>query len=344
MLHILLTSALAVLTAAGSAGASSRELVPTSYEAGHFYAVGTTTGDKTLRLLVDSGGPGGSGLYVIDAEAVSRLGLKASRCTLGSEKFDVVTTIPFAPGKGWPKSAHTPCEATAAVVPGIGKTSRADGIIGAGYMPRHIWTFDYPARKLWLEPANWKPRDDTHRTTLGYQRNNAGGWGTGFARLRVHAAGQPVDLLLDTGATGKPTAAGEAASHAPTVDGLGVTSYITTRVLEQWHRQHPDWPVIEAGDDLFGDHQAMRMIQVPVLKIAGWTIGPVWFTERDDVNFSDDGLSRYTDSPVVGAAGANIFRHFVMTLGYPHGAAWFTCVSGCTADKNAGISASGATR
>ncbi|MEO8778433.1 MAG: hypothetical protein ABI389_07145, partial [Rhodanobacter sp.] len=155
MLHILLTSTLAMVTAAGSADTASRLLVPTDYEAGHFYAAGTTLGGETLRLLVDSGGAGGSGLYVIDAEAASRLGLKTSRCTLGAERFDVVTSIPFATGKGWPKSADTPCTATATIVPGIGEATRADGIIGAGYLPRHIWTFDYPARKLWLEPADW---------------------------------------------------------------------------------------------------------------------------------------------------------------------------------------------
>ncbi|MEO8809149.1 MAG: hypothetical protein ABI386_02740 [Rhodanobacter sp.] len=329
MLHFLLTSVWAVMAASAEPGALSRQLVPSSYEAGHFYAVGTTIGGKTLRVLVDSGGAGGSGWYVIDPAAVSRLGLKTSECARGSEKFDVVTTIPFAAGKGWPRSADTPCGSTALIVPGIGKVSGADGINGAGYMPGHVWTFDYPARKLWLEPADWKPRAGMRRATLGFQRNNAGGWATGFARLRVRVAGRPVDLLLDTGATGKPTPAGEAASHAPIVKGLGVTSYITTSALEQWHRQHPDWTVVKAGDDLFGEHMATRMIEVPMLEIAGWSVGPVWFTERADVNFGDGGLSRYTDSPVVGAAGANIFRHFVMTLDYPRDAAWFACADEC---------------
>lgn len=330
MLHILVISALAAAPAGVHGGTTPRQLVPTTYEAGHFYAMGTTVEGKTLRLLVDSGGAGGSGLYVVDPNAVARLGLKSSRCILDGEKLDVVTTISFLPGKGWPKSGDTPCAATALVVQGIGKSSRADGIIGAGYMPRHTWTFDYPAKKLWLEPADWKPRAGMHRITLGYQHNSAGGWATGFARLRVHVAGQPVDLLLDTGATGKPTAA----THAPTVEGFGVTSYITTHVLEQWHRQHPDWRVVEAGDDLFGSRNATRTIEVPSLQVAGWIIGPVWFTERANGNF-DEGLSSYTDKQVQGAAGANIFRHFVMTIDYPHGAAWFACAAGCRADKDA---------
>lgn len=333
MLSIFLIGALAAAMAGANAGTSFRQVVPSTYEAGHFYAVGTTTGGKTLRLLVDSGGAGGSGLYVIDPEAVSRLGLETRRCVSGAETLDVVTAIPFVPGKGWPKSAGTPCAATALVVPGIGKASHADGIIGAGYMPRHVWTFDYSARKLWLEPVNWKPGSGMHQVTLGYQRDRAGGWGTGFARLRVDVAGQPVDLLLDTGATGKPTMAGEAASHATIAHGLAVASYITTSVLERWHRQHPDWAMVEAGDNLFGDRHATRMIEVPTLDLAGWSIGPVWFTERADANFHD--MSRYTDQQVDGAAGGNMFSHFAMTIDYPHGAVWFACVSGCRAAEDA---------
>ncbi|MGB6145483.1 MAG: hypothetical protein ACTHOA_07265 [Rhodanobacter sp.] len=329
MLPILLSSALAA-TVGAHASPSSRQIVPTSYEAGHFYAVGTTTEGKTLQLLVDSGGAGGSGFYVIDPATVSRLELQTSRCVLGAETLEVITTIPFAPGKGWPKSADTPCDATALVVPGIGKVTGKDGIIGAGYMPRHIWTFDYPARQLWIESADWKPDAGMHRAALGYQRNSAGGWGTGFARLRVQVAGQPLDLLLDTGATGKPSEAGEAASQAPTVHGVGVTSYITTSVLERWHRQHPGWPVVEAGDDLFGEHHATRIIGVPTMQVAGWIIGPVWFTERADANFHGS-ISQLTDRQVEGAAGANIFSHFVMTIDYPHGAVWFACASGCRA-------------
>lgn len=335
MLKTFLAVALMAAAAAENTQASSRQLVPTTYEAGHFYAVGTTTDGGTLRLLVDSGGAGGRGLYVIDPDAVQRLGLKTGDCDETS--LPIVTTISFAHGKGWPKSLDTPCQATALVVENVGKASGADGIIGAGYMPRHVWTFDYPARKLWLEPADWKPSANMQQATLGYVRNNAGGWGTGFARLRVQVAGKPVDLLLDTGATGKPTAAGEAASHAPTVHGIGVTSYITTQVLEQWHRQHPDWSVIEAGDNLLGDGHATRMIEVPALQVAGWTIGPVWFTERPDKNFHDF-ISSYTDRQVEGVAGANIFRHFVMTIDYPHGTAWFACASECRSDKGVGKS------
>lgn len=311
-----------------------RQLLTTRYEAGHFYALGALAAGGTLRLLVDSGGAGGSGWYVIDPQAAHRLGLKTARCTLDGEALVVIPAIKFEAGQGWPKSAGTPCDATALVVRGIGEESRVDGMIGAGYMPRHTWTFDYPSRKLWLESAGWTPPAGMHRAELGHLTRTDGGWGTGFARIRIEVAGEPVDLLLDTGATAKPTAAGLAATHLATVDGYGVTSYIVRSVLERWHRQHPAWRVVEAGDDIFGTKSTTRLIEVPTVRVAGWEVGPVWFTERDDINFNP-GISQYTDQRVDGAAGANIFAHFVMTLDYPHGAAWLACKVDCRSVEDA---------
>ncbi|HEU0277507.1 MAG TPA: hypothetical protein VFQ95_06795 [Rhodanobacteraceae bacterium] len=321
----------------------ARQLLTTRYEAGHFYMLGTLAAGGTLRLLVDSGGAGGSGWYVIDPQAAHRLGLKTARCTVDEDSLVVVPAIEFAPGQGWPKSAGTPCDSTALVVQGISEESRVDGVIGAGYMPRYTWTFDYPSQKLWLEPAGWTAPADMHRAKLGYLTRTDGSWGTGFARLRLEVAGEALDLLLDTGATAKPSAAGLAATHLATVHGYGVTSYITRSVLERWHRQHPAWRVVEAGDDIFGAESATRLIEVPTVRVAGWEIGPVWFTEREDVNFNP-GISQYTDQRVEGSAGANIFAHFVMTLDYPHGAAWFACRVDCRPADGAGAPAERAHR
>ena len=56
-----------------STGAVARERLSTSYEAGHFFATPQTHDGKNLRLVVDTGGPGGSGLYVLRAQSVQRL-------------------------------------------------------------------------------------------------------------------------------------------------------------------------------------------------------------------------------------------------------------------------------
>ncbi len=310
--------------------AQSRELLPTIYEAGHFYATPQLPNGKAMRLLVDTGGAGGSGMYAIDSASARRLGLEVTPCAVDDEKIQIIEPPPFLPGKGLPTSTHTPCGAAAIVLKGLGgDVDGEDGLLGAGYLPGHIWTFDYPGHKLWLEPKNWRPPAGAHRTALGFQQNAKGEPTSGLSRITLTVDGQPLDLLLDTGATAKPTTAGEQASGTPTEHGTGVTSYITTSVLNRWHQQHPDWRVVADGDAL-SSPRATRLIEVPTVKIAGWDIGPVWFTERPDTNFdAERGIARYMDKEVAGAAGGNIFRHFAMTIDYPNQAAWFSCASQC---------------
>jgi predicted aspartyl protease len=328
----LLGSGLMMATVA-HAETAARQRMPTAYEAGHFYAVPKTAQGKTMRLLVDTGGAGGSGWYVVDPIAAKRLGLNVADCALDGEKVQVIPSISFLPGNALPASANTPCHSVALVVKGIGRTTdRGDGLLGAGYLPGHIWTFDYPGHALWLEPTSWQPPAGAHRTALGFPVDGNGHPSTGMARITLSVDGQPLDLLLDTGATAKPTDAGKQASGISTVNGMGTTSYITTSVMNRWHQQHPDWRMVAKGDDLFGAQHATRLIEVPRVDIAGWTLGPIWFTERPDANFHDY-MSQYTDKPVEGSAGANVFASFRMTIDYPARAAWFICAIRCEKSK-----------
>jgi hypothetical protein len=205
----------------------------------------------------------------------------------------------------------------------------ADGQLGAGYLPGRVWTFDYPAQRLTLESAGWHPDPASHPTALGFPRNAKGELASGFPRITIRVDGQPLDMLLDTGATAHPTAAGAKASGTPTVGGYGVTSYITASMLEHWHRAHPDWRVVDKGDDLFGAQRATRLIEVPRVWVAGWSAGPVWFTERPDRAFHVF-MSSMMDKQVEGAVGGNVLGHFAMTIDYPDAKAYFRCVTGCT--------------
>ena len=204
-----------------------------------------------------------------------------------------------------------------------------DGILGAGYMPHFVWTFDYPAKILRIESDDWKPAAEAHPAKLGFQRNDRGGMASGMPRITLTIDGQPLDMLLDTGATAFPTQKGIQAAGTDVVHGVGTTSYVTTSVMNRWHQQHPSWRMVEDGDEFEGSKS--RLIEVPKVQIAGWLIGPVWFTERADTNFGSNGISQYTDEDVHGAAGANLFRYFSMTLDYPRETAWFKCVRHCVA-------------
>lgn len=313
---------MAAVSLASAKGLDKRQQVPAVYEAGHFYITVPTHGASPLRLLVDTGGPGGSGLFVLQATAAKRLDLKTSDCQMGDSSFKVVF-LPLNLQNVLAPSRETPCDASAFLIDRDLGTDHADGVIGAGYMPDQIWTFDYPQQSLWREAATWHANDKRHVIPLALQRDSKGRT-SGFPRVELRVDGETLPMLLDTGATAKATPAGAKATGEASVRGFGVTSYAPSSLINHWHARHDDWKIIEDGDG-FIPH--MRLIRVPDVEIAGWSIGPVWFTERADKNI--DNLSTYMDGPVKGAAGANILQHFKMTLDYPADQAAFVCVQDC---------------
>lgn len=311
---------------AGSMPAATAQVVPTVYEAGHFFATPETRDGHRLRLLVDTGGGGGRGMYWIDQAAAQRLHLKTAACTVDGEQLPVADLPDYQAGRGLPPPGKGPCGAALLVSPQA--DNNYDGQLGAGYLPGRIWTFDYPAHRLTLEDDAWRPNLAAHKTPLGFPHDTEGKLSSGFARITIRVDGQPLDMLLDTGASSYPTPTAARISGTPTVQGEGVTSYITAGTLARWRKAHPDWRVVENADGNVAAHSLKRIIEVPEVEIAGWSVGPMWFTERPDKAFHEY-MAEMMDKPTEGAVGGNVFRHFVMTIDYPHEAAYFRCVSGC---------------
>ncbi|HET6804650.1 MAG TPA: hypothetical protein VFH59_04310 [Frateuria sp.] len=305
------------------------QVIPTHFQAGHFFATPETADGQALRLVVDTGGGGAAGLYWLTGASAERLHLKETTCALGEERLSVAKLPAFKPGRGLPPPA-SPCGRVLLVNPQTKPNAiNGDGQLGAGYLQGHVWTFDYPAQRLSLEGSDWRPDPAAHATPLGFPRDAGGHPESGFARITIRVDGQPVDMLLDTGATAHPTAAGRKESATPTVDGYGVTSFIATSMVDRWHSAHPDWRVVERGDDLRPSRPS-RIIEVPEIEVAGWRVGPVWFTEQPDRAYHEY-MASMMDKPVEGALGANVFRHFAMTIDYPAAMAWFRCEVACEA-------------
>lgn len=302
------------------------QVLPTVYEAGHFFAVPETRDGQRLKLLVDTGGGGGGGMYWIGKSAAQRLHLKSTACTADGRYPPVFQLPDYKVGHGLPPPGKAPCGAALLVFPQA--DSNYDGQLGAGYLPGRTWTFDYPAHRLTFEGDAWQPDPVAHRAPLGFPHDADGTLASGFARIAIRVDGQSLDMLLDTGASSYPTPVAVRISGTPTVHGEGVTSYITTGTLERWHRAHPDWRVVENADYKVAAHPLKRIIEVPEVEIAGWSVGPVWFTEQPDKAFHEY-MAKMMDKPTEGAVGGNVFRHFAMTIDYPHEAAYFRCMSGC---------------
>ncbi|WP_052697629.1 hypothetical protein [Luteibacter yeojuensis] len=319
---------IAALVVALPVAALAGTVVPTVYEQGHFFAAPTLASGKTLKLNVDTGG--GSGFWFLTTSAAAPLHLAPVHCDGGGS---FAATPAFAPGKGLPPMKPRVCDAIS-VNPDCPGGDMDDGSLSAWFLAQGTWTFDYPARRLTLEDKGWEPASEAHGVSLGFVENPHGDFGTPYPRITIKVAGEPVDFLLDTGATAHPTREGrKAMGTGVAANGFAAGSYITTSVMNLWHDHHPDWQVVDNADDLFGAGKATRAIRVPSVDIAGWAVGPVWFTERRDSAFGEDGMSGMMDSEVHGSVGGNLFAHFRLVMDYPRRKAWFTCIEGCKAAK-----------
>ena len=109
----ILATTLAVTPA--TAVPAAAQVLPTVYEAGHFYAVPETKDGQKLKLLVDTGGGGFGGMYWISKAAAARLHLKPVACMSNGEKPPVahLPTYRARPGtsrtRRWPVQGGVAC-------------------------------------------------------------------------------------------------------------------------------------------------------------------------------------------------------------------------------------------
>jgi hypothetical protein len=321
-----------VLLLAALSAPNAAAVVPTRFEADRVFAAPETKTGKSLKIFVDTGG----GSNLLCRSAAERIGLAIDPLILEGEE---AAELGENAGKATPTfrddsiPANADGDASFLVIDcsrGPMGSGMGDGLLSSRWFGGRVWTFDYAAHTLALEGADWHAPKAVHATPMGLRARSAQGPAFSMPRLTIRVDGHDLDVLLDTGATGHPTAAAEAAQGAAAVDGYRATSFITKSTFDAWRAAHPDWTVVEQGDDIFAPKFVARMIRVPAVEIAGWRVGPVWFTERPDSAFRSM-MSSMTDKPVEGAIGGNALKHFKMTLDYPRGAAYFACADGCTA-------------
>src|SRR5215469_7693771 len=107
-LMFLITSAV-LWFMAGAMHAETAQVVPTVYEAGHFFATPETRDGQRLRLLVDTGGGGGRGMYWISKAAAQRLHLKNVACMADGQQLPVAQLPDFQAGRGLPPPGDDLC-------------------------------------------------------------------------------------------------------------------------------------------------------------------------------------------------------------------------------------------
>ncbi|HEX5123355.1 MAG TPA: hypothetical protein VFV97_08905 [Rhodanobacteraceae bacterium] len=297
--------------------ATGPTVLPAKFEADLVRVMPQTRDGKTITFYTDSGG----GLFLTDA-AVKRLGLTPeTQKAEGSEPaMDFVHLPAFEPNAAIPPPLAN--DGRIGVMPSAMAVKNGfteDGMLGEAWFGGRVWTWDYPAGRLVLEGSGWKPDASATRVPIGLKKGE-----TNFPRISIRVDGEAFDVLLDTGAmtTLKPDALATLGDKGPA---LRATSMIVDSRFSAWKKKHPDWRVIEAAQDKTNS----AMIEVPLVEIGGANVGPVWFTWRPDKNFHDY-MSGMMDGKVEGAIGGNALSHFVMTVDYPGGAAYFRCARDCS--------------
>ncbi len=300
-------------------------ILPARFEAGRVFVVPRTRDGQELRLYTDTGG----GLF-LDERAVERLKLATTAAPAGSDAPPgaKLASLPrFAPGFAIPAPLGN--GGSLFVVPAARAEKQAkegidgDGMLGEAWFAGRVWTWDYPGRRLVVNGAGWTRASGTKRVVLGFKTSADGKRETNFPRMRIRVDGKPIDVLLDTGATTVLTPHAMKALNDD-LPAERATSMIVDEQFQAWRKRHPDWRVIDDAQQ--GSHAAM--IEVPEVEIAGYRIGPVWFTWRPDANFHKF-MSGFMDRQVEGAIGGNALEHFVMTIDYPDAAAYFECTRDC---------------
>lgn len=293
--------------------------LPTRLVEDRFRLRPVTPDGQALELSTDT-----SGGYFLASETVERLKLATETAPGEGQSQMTVALLPdFRPGASIP-TAPDWARRIPVVTGGLLKMLRkrgldADGLLGQAWFSGRVWTFDYPGAALWVRaPGDVPPVEAAHRVALGFRTDAQGQRELNYARLTVKVDGEPVELLLDTGAT----VALSDAARAALGDGRPAeraTSFITRSTFERWRQRHPDWRVLEDADTL---EPGSALIEVPALEVAGHTVGPVWFTTRPDTRYHEF-FTQLTDKPVEGALGGSALRFFRVTVDYPNAVAVF---------------------
>lgn len=290
-------------------------VLPTRFDAGRIYVEPDTEDGIKLKFFTDTGG----GLFIF-SDAVETLRLNTAKREVDGRLVETVVLPKFKANVSMPNPLGAPNQELF-VAPATDRRSLAadwTGMLGQQWFAGRIWTFDYLEQKLLLHMDGDVPDvEKIHQVSLGFQKNAEGKRTANFPRIQILVDGEMVNVLFDTGASTQltKTALAEINDKLPAIR---ATSFITNRTFEKWREHHPEWRIIEkAENDSFES-----MIEVPEISIAGYTVGPVWFTRRPNKNFHEF-MSKFMDRQVEGAVGGNVFNTFRITVDYPNAVAIF---------------------
>ncbi|MDR9418198.1 hypothetical protein [Gracilimonas sp.] len=309
---------------------SNYQKLPAKFEANQIYIETVTMEKDTIKFFTDTGGGG----IFITQQLADNLDLKIEKEKAGGRQL-MVADIPELQSNYKIPFMHYDFDSAKETVlnrkkdlfankmlvmppaTGMNKKLQEEGVIDEGMLGQdwfatRIWTIKYGEEELLLHNSfNSDNLRQEHMVDLFFSKDDRNRHKTHLPRIQAYVNGERLNFLLDTGAT---TFVSNNA-HKKMDDNLPPTrgaSYITQSKFEKWHEENPNWQVIKKGEKFTG----ANYIKVPEIRIAGHTVGPVWFTTRPDQVFREH-MASMMDKEIIGALGGSVFQFFQMTLHYP---------------------------
>ncbi len=183
-----------------------------------------------------------------------------------------------------------------------------DVFLGQFFFMEHAWTFNYLTGQIFINTPLATASKEENTQKLGFKKDKAGNKTFGHPSMEIEVDGQILDVLFDTGASFLLADKGKKEFGLDKKSMCG--SFIARSVFDRWHKQHPDWRIIEKGELNGAD-----LIEVPQVKIGNLSAGPVWFSKRPDEVWSK-GMRGTMDKVVRGAIGGSCLHYFIVTIDY----------------------------
>ena len=183
-----------------------------------------------------------------------------------------------------------------------------EAFMGQGFFMGKSWTFDYPRQEVWVNtPISPNQISNPNVQKIGFKKDENNVKVFGHPSMVIKVEGEIIDVLFDTGATIVLSEDGKKQFNTDkkTLGG----SFIAASIFDKWRIDHPHWKYYPSAD-LAGD-----IIEVPIVKIGEYEVGPVLFARRPDKNWSE-GMIHSMDKIVKGAIGGSALKELKVTIDY----------------------------
>jgi hypothetical protein len=183
-----------------------------------------------------------------------------------------------------------------------------DIFLGQNFFMGRAWTFDYVHRQVWVgTPLAASDEGKQGVQRLGFKKNENQQKIYGHPSMYIEVGSEKIDVLFDAGASIVLSEAGKKMfnTQEKTLGG----SFIAASIFEKWRKQHPEWKYYEKAD------WKQDVIEVPLVKVGGYEVGPVLFAKRPDEAWSQN-MIHTMDKVVKGALGGSALKYFKVMIDY----------------------------